>query len=365
MHDHQYHSPQAMNDQHHDTPGPMDEDDLISAVKPYGNGSVTLLSATGMSISSPYEVERTDCSPSQGDTTRIGSERSNLYLPSPYSEKRLPTITIMEQPAPSSPLSSLPPSQNYSRPDEPDSSETPLPVLPLLHYISHSITLTGKKRLLKLLLLSGERRAQLLSAEPDLYDLLQWPHPSIPDDRYIEARITHMDYTSLRIMLTAYKQTEERLNAKEQVNLGIEIGKLGLEMLNCMQLEAEREASIERRRKTEMDTEEKPDTGRNRSKAKKVVRGDISKAQMIGSPGLANPTTPVRNGQKTSVPLSRRTSSMRHELMDKRYENDPVKGASLEPTGKSHVDVKQIEASDLIKEIGWVILTSVSIWIPF
>jgi hypothetical protein len=356
-------------------------------IKANGDGSMTLQPTMSLTISSPsHSQQEKSFSHTPGDETLVETHSHSAFFEK--QEKVFPPIDVMMEeksyPTQSSPLSSVPPGSRTAsqvqvmEPMETDTKPPPplepLPILPLLHYLAHNVSTTQKSRLLRLLLLSTDERAQALKKEPDLSDLLGWRSSQPPDNEFIEARIKHLDYLGLQLMLTAYKQDEDRLSSTEQVQLGVDIGKLGLEMLTCLQLEAEKTARAARSRSTPKFASSStststpfkiPDEG-DRRKLKKVLSGDISLGRAPASPTPVSPSplTNKSNNINTGVPLSRRTSSSRFDL----YET-PVKGkkhpfervgSPLVSTAEDKVDLKHLETSNLIKEIEGVLTSSVS-----
>lgn len=328
---------------------------------------MTLQPTISLSISSPSNSQQ-EKSFNQGDDTLVETHAA-------FYEKEEVLVGMMDKPYTnqSSPLSSAPPaSRPGSQVMQPMDIETsltpePLPILPLLHYMAHNVSTTQKSRLLRLLLLSMDERALVLRKEPDLLDLLSWRSSQPPSDEYIEARINHLDYLALQLMLTAYKQQEERLSTKEQVQLGVDIGKLGLEMLTCLQIEAEKAAKTKTHLKFAPPTQT-PSTsklqiqqgGDDRRKFKKVQSGDISLGRAPPSP---SPASPLTKNTKSNSPLSRRTSSSRFDLYETPGKKDLLRKVGS-PLAEEKVDAKQVETSNLIKEIEGVLTTSVSKALP-
>ena len=296
----------------------------------------------------------------QGDSTMIDS--SALYDKT-EAFPHLEPIKDVQMPYTSSPLSSAPAaSQRKSGSMEIEAAEESLPILPLLYYFAHNISTVQKTRLLRLLLLPEEGRVEMLKSDSALGDLLAWRRSTPPPTEYIEAKIQHLDYVSLQLLITAYKQEQERVTSIEKIRLGLQIGRLGLEMLTCMQIEVEKDA----RRKAQVNADgvssgaksEPDDCSR---KFSKVLSGDISLARTPVSP---SPASPLPASRKMNNNLCRRTSSSRLDLFE-----TPTKAAAPTSAGKKRkimplameeIDIKQVEASNLIKEIEGILSASVS-----
>ena len=273
-------------------------------LKAHGDGSLTLQPSASLSISSPSNSIH-EKSLTQGDNTMIDS--SSLYDKAD-AFPHLESIKDVHMSYTSSPLSSAPAaSQQKLDSMEIELVEESLPILPLLYYFAHNISTVQKTRLLRLVLLSEEARSEALNSDPALVDLLAWRRSTPPPTEYIEAKIQHLDYVSLQLLITAYKQEQERISSVEKIRLGLQIGTLGLEMLTCMQIEVEKDA----RRKAHSNavgdsTALKSDPDDRSRKFSKVLSGDISLGRTPVSP---SPASPLPASRKMNNNLCRRTSS--------------------------------------------------------
>ena len=328
-------------------------------LKANGDGSMTLLPTISPSVSSPSNSQH-EKSFSQGDETMV-ENHATFYDKEEVFSRHSGTMekcyTTQSSPLSSAPPPSRPVSQILA-PIDIEPPLEPLPVLPLLHYLAHSVSTTQKSRLLRLLLLSPDERAMALKKEPDLLDLLRWRSSHPPTNEHIESRINHLDYLALQLLLTAYRQEEERLSTKEQVQLGVDIGKLGLEMLTCLQIDAEKVAKARSppRFASPSTSDKLHPGGDDRRKLKKVLAGDISLGRAPASPC---PASPLTKNTKSNVPLSRRTSSSRFDLYETPGKKDVFRKVGS-PLADEKVDPKQLETSNLIKEIEGVLTTCVS-----
>jgi hypothetical protein len=316
--------------------------------------------SASLSISSPSNSTH-EKSLTQGDNTMIDSP--SALFDNADAFPRLEPIKDYQLSYTSSPLSSAPPaSQQKLDSMEIDVAEESLPILPLLYYFAHNISTVQKTRLLRLVLLSEEARLQALKEEPALLKLLAWRRSTPPPTEYIEAKIQHLDYVSLQLLLTVYKHEQERLTSVERIRLGLEIGKLGLEMLTCMQIEVEKDA----RQKIQTHAVQPPapvksDPDDRRRKFSKVASGDVSLGRAPVSP---SPASPLPASRKVNNNLCRRTSSSRLDLFETPTKVVAPKSEGrkrrISPLVEEEIDVKQVEASNLIKEIEGVLSTSVS-----
>jgi hypothetical protein len=316
--------------------------------------------SASLSISSPSNSIH-EKSLTQGDNTMIDSS-SALY------DKReafphLEPIKDVHMSCTSSPLSSAPAaSQPKLDSMEIEMVEESLPILPLLYYFAHNISTVQKTRLLRLVLLPETARLEVLKSDSTLVDMLAWRRSTPPPTEYIEAKIRHLDYVSLQLLMTAYKQEQERVSSVEKIRLGLQIGRLGLEMLACMQIEVEKDA----RRKAQsnavgVSAGMQSDLDDRSRKFSKVLSGDISLGRTPISP---SPASPLPASRKMNNNLCRRTSSSRLDL----FETPTKAGAptsegrkrKILPLVEEEVDVKQVEASNLIKEIEGILSASVS-----
>jgi len=328
-------------------------------LKAHGDGSLTLQPSASLSISSPSNSIH-EKSLTQGDNTMIDS--SSLYDKAD-AFPHLESIKDVHMSYTSSPLSSAPAaSQQKLDSMEIELVEESLPILPLLYYFAHNISTVQKTRLLRLVLLSEEARSEALNSDPALVDLLAWRRSTPPPTEYIEAKIQHLDYVSLQLLITAYKQEQERISSVEKIRLGLQIGTLGLEMLTCMQIEVEKDA----RRKAHSNavgdsTALKSDPDDRSRKFSKVLSGDISLGRTPVSP---SPASPLPASRKMNNNLCRRTSSSRLDLFETPTKtgapNSEGRKRKVSPLVEERIDVKQVEASNLIKEIEGILSATVS-----
>lgn len=278
----------------------------------------------------------------------------------------------MNQPS-SSPLSSAPAtSQLQPASNQPRHVEKTLPILPLLHYISYDLLMVQKKRLLRLLIVPDQTKTRILTEQPDLLDLLDLPAPCNPSNDYIETKIQHLDYASLQIKLTAFKQTQERLGVREQVILALEIATLGLDMLAWIQMQIQKSDATAKagctcsfQQDPQIDSRREVDGSitDERSKRQKVSEGDVAINRRLNR--STSPTTPTKNRQGSQLGRSPRTSRLKNIRPQVRICNcsrpkESQMKAIAANGSETRIQAQQMEASNLIKQVETVLTIGVS-----
>lgn len=234
---------------------------------------------------------------------------------------------------------------------EPQNAQTHVPVLPalpLLHFVAES-AMAAQRRLLKLVLLPPKLLDDAIRADPGAVAMLGFPLGTEVTAADLVDRIKHLQYTALQALLAAYRYGETRVDVKDKVILGLEIGRLALDMLATLQSEMVREerSSSKRKRPVESDANERVDKARKTS-----VGGSAA------SPNT-NPATPTmsRKGVKPS-PL-RRTSSTREDFADTAHGDTSKSDADLLVMQRNNA--RKQEGSRLLKETEDILSSAVSL----
>lgn len=191
--------------------------------------------------------------------------------------------------------------------EEPQMSQTRVPILPalpLLRFVAES-AMNAQRRLLKLILLPPKLLDDALRADPEAVVMLGFPVGTEVTAADLIDRIKHLQYTALQALLAAYRFGEARVDVKDKVILGLEIGRLALDMLSTLQSEMIREerSSSKRKRPVESNANERADKARKTS----VGASATSPHTIPGTPTVS------RNKAVKPSPL-RRTSSTREDF---------------------------------------------------
>jgi hypothetical protein len=223
-----------------------------------------------------------------------------------------------------------------------------LPALPLLRFVADS-AMAAQRRLLKLVLLPPKLLDDALRADPGAVVMLGFPLGTEVTAADLIDRIKHLQYTALQALLAAYRYGETRVDVKDKVILGLEIGRLALDMLATLQSEVVREekSSSKRKRPAEPETNERMDKARKTS-----VGGSVA------SPNT-NPATPTLSRHKAVKPSPlRRTSSTREDFAATRNAETSENDADL--LVMQRANARKQEGSRLLKETEDILSSAVS-----
>ncbi|GHJ85473.1 hypothetical protein NliqN6_1875 [Naganishia liquefaciens] len=213
-----------------------------------------------------------------------------------------------------------------------------LPALPLLRFVAES-AMNAQRRLLKLVLLPPRLLDDALRADPEAVVMLGFPSGAEVTAADLVDRIKHLQYTALQALLAAYRYGETRVDVKDKVILGLEIGRLALDMLSTLQSEMIREErlSSKRKRPAELDASERVDKSRK-----------TSVGATAASPH-ANPGTPTVSRNKAVKPSPlRRTSSTREDFATAAHGEISESDADLLTMQRKNA--RKQEGSRLLKE---------------
>lgn len=224
-----------------------------------------------------------------------------------------------------------------------------LPALPLLRYVAES-AMSAQRRLLKLVLLPPKLLDDAIRNDPDSVAMLGFPLGTKVASADLVDRIKHLQYTALQALLAAYRYGETRVDVKDKVILGLEIGRLALDMLGTLQGEMVREDKISAKRKRPVDENGTDRVGKARKTSIAPGNGSLHNTPQ------STPTQPRHKPVKPS-PL-RRTSSTR----------DDFAAAGAIDTSESEADLlilqrnnaRKQEGSRLLKETEDILSSAVS-----
>lgn len=291
---------------------------------------------------------------SRQDDRIIAMDSSMLALPQPQAAKPMmetghSTFPHSTDAAPQTPYQGV--EADYNPAVEPQSTQTRVPILPalpLLRFVAES-AMNAQRRLLKLVLLPPKLLDDALRADPGAVVMLGFPLGTEVTTADLIDRIKHLQYTALQALLAAYRCSEARVDVKDKVVLGLEIGRLALDMLSTLQSEmiCEERSSSKRKRPIESDANERADKAR-----KNNVRASAASPH-------TNPVTPTISRNKTAKPSPlRRTSSTREDFTATAH------GATLESDADLLImqrkNARKQEGSRLLKETEDILSSAVS-----
>lgn len=206
-----------------------------------------------------------------------------------------------------------------------------LPALPLLRYVAES-AMSAQRRLLKLVLLPPKLLDDAIRNDPDSVAMLGFPLGTKVTAADLIDRIKHLQYTALQALLAAYRYGETRVDVKDKVILGLEIGRLALDMLGTLQREMAREEKLSTKRKRPVEEETNDRVG----KARKTSVGP-------GSPHSTAISTPTQSRHKPVKPSPlRRNDSTR----------DDFAAAGVIESSESEADLMMMQRNNARKQEG-------------
>lgn len=206
-----------------------------------------------------------------------------------------------------------------------------LPALPLLRYVAES-ALSAQRRLLKLVLLPPKLLDDAIRNDPDSVVMLGFPFGVKVTAADLIDRIKHLQYTALQALLAAYRHGETRVDIKDKVILGLQIGRLALDMLGTLRGEMQREEKLSAKRKRPVG-----DDGKDRiGKARKTSVG-------AGSPHSTSTSTPTQSRHKPVKPSPlRRNDSTR----------DDFAASGMMDAAESEADLLMLQRANARKQEG-------------
>lgn len=206
-----------------------------------------------------------------------------------------------------------------------------LPALPLLRYVAKS-AMSAQRRLLKLVLLPPKLLDDAIRNDPDSVAMLGFPLGTKVTASDLIDRIKHLQYTALQALLAAYRYGETRVDVKDKVILGLEIGRLALDILGTLQREMAREEKLSTKRKRPGEEDANDRVG----KARKTSIGP-------GSPHGTSISTPTQSRHKPVKPLPlRRNDSTR----------DDFAAAGVIDASESEADLLMMQRNNARKQEG-------------
>lgn len=223
-----------------------------------------------------------------------------------------------------------------------------LPALPLLRYMAES-AMSAQRRLLKLVLLPPKLLDDAIRNDPESVAILGFPLGTKVTAADLIDRIKHLQYTALQALLAAYRYGEARVDIKDKVILGLQIGRLALDMLGTLQREMQREEKLSAKRKRPVADDEKDRIGKTR----KTSVG-------AGSPHSTATSTPTQSRHKPVKPSPlRRNDSTRDDFAAAGSIDAAESEADLVMLQRANA--RKQEGSRLLKETEDILSSAVSL----